>query len=102
MVRDADAVLLADLRNYRDFSREFPEEMGKVLMLGLFHGPPLLELLDPYHLDLVGTKAVLAQIAAAIESAGETLTDRAATEGVARRGRGGHARSGDRGAHQTE
>lgn len=73
MVRSADAVFLADLRNYRDFCREFPEERAKVLMLGLFLKPAVLEIEDPYDLDLGRTNEVLGQISAAIDSAGREL-----------------------------
>lgn len=66
-------MFLADLRNYRDFCREFPEERAKVLMLGLFLKPAVLEIEDPYDLDLGRTNEVLGQISAAIDSAGREL-----------------------------
>jgi len=67
MIRDAEVVFLHDLRNYDDFCREFPNETGKVLFLGLFLNPPMLEIQDPYDLDDMRTAEITKQISDAAD-----------------------------------
>jgi protein-tyrosine-phosphatase len=75
MVRDADAVFIHDMRNYDHFCQEFPRDKNKILFLGLFVDPPLLEIKDPYDSDLVETFRILQQISVAIDSIGKKLSD---------------------------
>jgi protein-tyrosine phosphatase len=48
MVHSADLVVLLDLYNFRDYRREFPDDLNKVLFLGRFLDPPQLTITDPY------------------------------------------------------
>ena len=50
MVDHADLVVILDLKNFRNFRREFPDDQGKVAFLGLFLNPPQLDITDPYNL----------------------------------------------------
>lgn len=70
MVRDADVVFIHDMWNYHDFCHEFPQDKKKVLFLGLFLRPPLLEIHDPYDLDSARTAEVVKQVSDAIDFVG--------------------------------
>ncbi len=66
MVERADLVALFDLRNFRDFRREFPNAQAKVVFLGLCLDPPQLEITDPYNKPADETLRIVKQIEAAV------------------------------------
>lgn len=75
LVLDSDVVFLHDMRNYDYFCHEFPQDKNKILFLGLFSDPPLMEIKDPYDFDISATRRVTRQISAAIDSVGKKLFD---------------------------
>ncbi len=79
MVESADVVFLMDLRNLRTFRAEFPDALGKVLLLGMFLPKPA-EIADPYGQNVEKTVVVLRNIQAAIERVAELFSPR--TTGV--------------------
>jgi protein-tyrosine-phosphatase len=66
MVGSADVVLLMDTSNLDFFRRQFPYELGKILMLGRFLPSPS-DIHDPYGTNLIQTINVLEQIVGAVE-----------------------------------
>lgn len=66
MVECADLVVLFDLRNFRDFRREFPNEQAKVVFLGLCLDPPQLNITDPYDKPADETLRIVKQIEAGV------------------------------------
>jgi protein-tyrosine-phosphatase/predicted ATP-grasp superfamily ATP-dependent carboligase len=77
MACDADTIFLHDMRNYDHFCGSFPQDKNKILFLGLFCHPPLLEIKDPYDLNDEETSQVLRQIYTAVCSIGRMLLDSA-------------------------
>ncbi len=67
MVRRADLVVLLDLKNFRDYRREFAEELGKVAFLGLCLDPPQIDIQDPYGLPEKETVEIVRLIEAGVE-----------------------------------
>lgn len=68
MVEAANVVVLMDLQNLEAFRREFPDQMKKVLMLGLLAEPPALVIEDPYMKSASVTRAAVAQIDSGIQA----------------------------------
>jgi protein-tyrosine phosphatase len=66
MVRASDLVVLHDLENYQMFSREFPDFLDRMLLLGMFLDPPQPAIQDPYISDPEETQAILQQIRDAV------------------------------------
>lgn len=67
MVSRAELVVLLDLKNFRDFRREFPAELGKIALLGLFLEPPQINIMDPYGLPEKETLEIVRLIEAAVQ-----------------------------------
>jgi protein-tyrosine-phosphatase len=68
LVDAADLVVLHDLRNFRDFRRDFPSNLHKVVLLGMLLDPPRNEITDPYDKPDRETLEILRQIEAAIQA----------------------------------
>ena len=67
-VSQADLILLMDSDNYRDFTRRFPEALGRTTLLGLFGSSSTVEIADPYGATSKETESALAHIADSVES----------------------------------
>ena len=76
MVRDADIILLHDIRNYDDFCREFSAYKDKIMFLGMFLNPPSLEIKDPYDFGFTETWQTLTEISAATDALGREFGSR--------------------------
>jgi protein-tyrosine-phosphatase len=76
MVRDADIILLHDIRNYDDFCREFSAYKDKLMFLGMFLNPPSLEIKDPYDFGFTETWQTLTEISAAADAMGREFGSR--------------------------
>jgi protein-tyrosine phosphatase len=68
MVKGADLIVLHDLKNFLSFKNEFPDELGKVVFLGLFLDPPQISITDPYGKPDGETLAILRQIESAVQN----------------------------------
>jgi len=72
MVEEADLIILMDGRNLLDFSQQFPRDLEKVLLLGMFLSPPS-EIRDPYDANLQQTINILQQIERGIQEFAKEL-----------------------------
>jgi protein-tyrosine phosphatase len=68
MVNAADLIVLHDLKNFRDFRREFPNDLHKVVLLGMLLDPPQNDITDPYDKPDGETLEILRQIEAATQA----------------------------------
>jgi protein-tyrosine phosphatase len=48
LVDRSDLVVVFDLQNFRDYRRAFPNDWGKIVVLGLFLDTPQTDITDPY------------------------------------------------------
>jgi protein-tyrosine-phosphatase/predicted ATP-grasp superfamily ATP-dependent carboligase len=74
MVDNADLVVLMDLRNFRDYSQQFPAQLHKVVFLGMFMVHPMLSIDDPYGGGPEESLRVLKQIEAGITGLRSVVT----------------------------
>jgi protein-tyrosine-phosphatase len=68
LVDAADLIVLHDLKNFRDFRREFPNDLHKIMLLGMLLDPPQNDITDPYGKTDVETLEILRQIEASIQA----------------------------------
>ena len=68
LVDAADIIALHDLKNFRNFRREFPNDLHKVVLLGMLLDPPRIDITDPYEKPDGETLEILRQIEAAIQA----------------------------------
>jgi len=73
MVRSSDLVVLHDLENYQMFTREFPQALGKILLLGMFLEPQQPAIKDPYISDPEETLTIMRQIRDAVARLAEVV-----------------------------
>lgn len=64
----AELIVLHDLRNFRDFRRDYPSAQPKILFLGLVLDPPQIEITDPYEKSDNETIEVMRQIEIATQA----------------------------------
>jgi protein-tyrosine phosphatase len=76
MVNESDLVLLHDLENFQMFKKEFPNALGKMLLLGMFLDPPQPAIRDPYIADSDEATQVVRQIRDAVIRLSERLNRR--------------------------
>ncbi|MGH9555346.1 MAG: hypothetical protein ACRD2Y_05935 [Terriglobales bacterium] len=76
MVSSFDLVVLHDLENYQMYSREFPNALDKMLLLGMFLEPPQPAIKDPYISDPEETLEIMQQIRDAVARLTARLTRR--------------------------
>jgi len=73
LVDAAELIVLHDLRNFRDFRRDFPNDLHKVVLLGMLLDPPQNDITDPYGKPDKETLAILRQIESAVQSMARLL-----------------------------
>jgi protein-tyrosine-phosphatase len=81
-VAEADLILVMDLANYEQLSREFPEARGRTTLLGLFAAEPFVSIDDPYHAAEAQVRRILEKICISVEGLASTLTATAAEAGM--------------------
>jgi len=73
-VKSADMILLMDSANLADFRGQFPDDLGKVLFLGMFLSPGC-EIHDPFDAGIEQTTRILDQSVQAIQNVVRWLTE---------------------------
>lgn len=68
LVKEAGAIFLMDIKNYKAFKDDFPEWVGKTFLLGSFANGDRAEIADPYSADLDDARHCYTQLAAAVDS----------------------------------
>ena len=67
IVKSADAILVMDSHNYDAVKENFPDMIGKTLLLGKFAGTDEVGIRDPWPLDLPNARDCYEHLAAALE-----------------------------------
>jgi protein-tyrosine phosphatase len=65
-VSRADAIIIMDPRNYRDFAERFPAALDKILLLGMFGSHPSLTIPDPVYMEPSAARRSAEQLADAM------------------------------------
>ena len=73
IVDAADLIVLHDLKNFRDFRRDFPNDLHKVVLLGMLLDPPQNDIPDPYGKPDGETLEILRQIESAVQKMAHVL-----------------------------
>ena len=68
LVDRSDLVVLLDLRNFRDYRPAFPNDLRKIVFLGLFLDTPQIDIADPYDKPQSETLEIVRLIDAAVTS----------------------------------